>query len=144
MIRFLHLRKKRAAYSLIEVLVAGSILVVAAAAMAAMSLAVAAQQESNHLISRALTLQEQAARLYHLGMDPAAIVAILPPEPGATITFTVPPDVPIDGIDVQRMVCTLNYKSTGATSAWSPGSWTGGDSTAQRSNSMTLVRPTIR
>lgn len=134
----------RAAYSLIEVLVAGSILVIAAAAMAAMALAVSAQQEANTRASRAINLQEQAARLYHLGLAPAEILALLPPDPVATLSFTTLTDTTLSGITVQGTTCNLVYKPNAATSAWSAGSWTGGDASAQRSNSMTLVRPITR
>ncbi len=139
------------AYSLIEVMIAGSILVIAAAAAAAMALAVSSQQEANTRIARALALQEQAARLYHLGMNPAAIAAVLPPDP-AVVSLTYSPDPPTTvfvgvspvQIPMERTVSTIVYKPFAATSSWTPGTWTGGDPSAQRSNDMTLVRPTTR
>ncbi len=136
-----------AAYSLIEVLVAGSILVIAAAAAAAMALAVSSQQEANTRIARALVLQEQAARLYHLGMTPADIDAVLPWDPAVdSLTHSpIPPATEfVDTIPMEKTTSTLVYKPFAATSSWSAGSWTGGDPSAQRSNSMTLVRPITR
>jgi type II secretory pathway pseudopilin PulG len=130
---------------LVEVLVAGAILAVAAAAAAAMALAVTGQQEANARVARALNLQEQAARLYHLGMEPAAIPALLPEDPAVVaLSFSTPAVVSVNGLEMQQTTCAVTIRASSATSSWSPGAWTGGDSGATRVNSMLLVRPTIR
>lgn len=130
-------------YSLVEVLVAASILVIAAAGAAAMALAVSAQQDANARMARVLALQEQGARMYQLGMDPANINAILPPDP-AVVSLTFTPVTWVGTPVMEQVTCTLVYKPFAATATWSESSWTGGDPSAQRSNEMTVVRPTIR
>lgn len=66
------------AYSLIEVLIAAAILVVGISAAAILANAILVQEESNGYSLRAFNAQEQAARLWQLGLSPATITNILP------------------------------------------------------------------
>lgn len=132
------------AYSLIEVIIAGAILMIAIGAVAAMAMATVTQQETNIRISQAISYQEQAARLYQLGLTPAAIDSILPVEPGVTLAFrneTIGPIGTIVGI--QRIDCEIVFQPNPATAGWSEGSWVGG-TTASRTIAMIVVRPSIR
>jgi len=65
-------------YSLIEVLIAAGILLTGIAAAAMMANTMFQQQEANGRITRAINLQEQAARLWQLGLEPDVITNILP------------------------------------------------------------------
>ncbi len=137
----------RGGHSLVEVLVAGAILAVAATAAAAMALAVTAQQEANARVARALNLQEQAARLYHLGMEPAGIISLFPPDPAVvSLSFSPNPpvDFPVNGLLMERTICVVTIRASAATSSWTAGTWSGGDAGATRVNAMPLVRPTVR
>jgi len=132
------------AYSLIEVIIAGAILMIAIGAVAAMALATVTQQETNIRISQAISYQEQAARLYQLGLTPTAIASILPVEPGVTLSFkneTIGPIGTIVGI--QKIDCEIVFQPNPATVGWSEGSWVGG-TTASRTNVMVVIRPSIR
>lgn len=66
------------AYSLIEVLIAGTILVIGIAGAALLANSLLIQEESNGFSLRAFNTQEQAARLWQLGLSPATITNILP------------------------------------------------------------------
>lgn len=67
-----------AAYSLVEAIIAGFLLVIAISAAAVLAHTITANEESNTAVARAINTQEQAARLYSLGMSPTQITNILP------------------------------------------------------------------
>lgn len=65
-------------YSLIEVLIASAILLIGIAAAACMIHAMSVQETTDARIMQALNIQEQAARLWQLGIDAVEITNILP------------------------------------------------------------------
>lgn len=131
-------------YSLVEVVIAGAVLMMAIAAVTAMALVTVAQQETNVRISQAINYQEQAARLYQLGLSPTTIANILPPEPGAVLAFQNSTNGAIGGINgMERIECQVVFQPNLTTSSWSEGHWVGG-TTDTRTNSMIVVRPSIR
>jgi len=67
----------RAAYSLIEVLIAGAILAIGIAAAALLANSMLVQQEANAQVSSALNLQEQAGKLYRMGLATSEITNVL-------------------------------------------------------------------
>jgi len=71
-------RRSRFGYSLIEVLVAAAILVIGITGAALLANSLLLQEESNGFSLRAYNAQEQAARLWQLGLLPATITNILP------------------------------------------------------------------
>jgi len=71
-------RRGRSAYSLIEVLVAAAILVIGITGAALLANSLLLQEESNGFSLRAFNTQEQAARLWQLGLSPTTITNILP------------------------------------------------------------------
>ena len=58
------------AYSLIEVLAASSIIVIALGAALSLGIVTVSQEESGSRIARGLSIQENAARLFRLGLSP--------------------------------------------------------------------------
>jgi Tfp pilus assembly protein PilV len=74
------------AYSLIEVLIAGGILLMGISAAALMAHALLAQEESSGFALRAFNAQEQAARLWQLGLSPTTITNIFPERCSANST----------------------------------------------------------
>lgn len=133
-------------YSLIEVLIAGAILAMGVVAAGAMALTVVAQQEANARIARALNVQEQAARLYHLGLEPAAIAQLLPPDPAiVSLTFENESTELLEGIgEIQSVDCTMTFRAASGTETWSPGTWVAGGTPLDRTQTLRVVRPTIR
>ena len=65
-------------YSLIEVLIAAGILLTGIAAAAMMAHTMFLQTQDNGRVTRAINLQEQAATLWQLGLDPDTVTNILP------------------------------------------------------------------
>ena len=125
-------------YTLVEVLVAAALLAVAVAAAASLALSMVSQEESNTRIARAFNQQEQAARLYQLGLDPTTVTNLLPPEPNVvSISFTTS-TLTVAGVgDVDQAVCSMVFH--GGTPLTS-------DSVVPvlRTNNIVVIRPTIR
>ena len=71
---------RKGGYTLIEVTIAGSLLALGIAAAASLSITASTQEEINYRAARALNLQENYVKAYHLGIDPALIEVIMPPE----------------------------------------------------------------
>ena len=92
-------------YTLIEVMVAVSILMVGVAAAAHLSLTIRKQEEANANVVRALNCLECVHRLYQLGLTPAEAAAILPSDPQLSLsteasTLVVPAEgATLEGID---------------------------------------------
>ena len=131
-------------YSLIEVMIAASIVAVGLTAATVLVGTLMTQQEINAVSLRAANLQEQAIRLYRLDMPPEEIVALLPeatiqgsaPAAGQyAIDFgaSLPDTFEVDGsqVTVEVTPCTLVYPNP---------SGEGGAVT----NTISVVRPTIR
>lgn len=73
-------------YTLIEVMMAISVLLIGVAAAAQLSLTMRKQEEGNANIARALNLVESAHRLFQLGLSAAEVTALLPYDPAVTIS----------------------------------------------------------
>jgi len=136
----------KSGYSLIEVLIAAAVLMIAIAGAGSMALTVTTQQETNAVIARISNYHEQAARLYQLGLASSSIAAVLPGDPAlVSLTFQNESLQVMAGIGtVQRADCVLVFRPSAATESWSAGTWNPGDASARTTNSIVVVRPTIR
>ncbi|MFV1993873.1 MAG: prepilin-type N-terminal cleavage/methylation domain-containing protein [Verrucomicrobiales bacterium] len=132
----------RAGYSLVEVLVSSAIMLIGISAVASLSLTSVTLEEMNFRISRAMNVQENYARLFMLGMDPADVVLLVPPDPVVNSIAFVSADVG----NLESEVITMTIDSVIDAGGWSEGSWTGGsDSTPpQRQIVLRAFRPTTR
>lgn len=138
-------RLLRSGYTLIETVVASSVLFIAVAAASSLSLSLVTQEEINERTARACNYLDNAARLYQLGLAPSQIQSLLPPDPIITgLTFqnralTVSPQA-VSSLEAQTI--TVTYLSTSSTSAAASGalSWTGGANGRTRSESVVAVR----
>lgn len=141
------MKRPFAAYTLIEVLVASAILMIAVVAATALALATIAQEEMNARIARCLNLHEQAVRLYQLGLEPNVISAVLPPDPAVvSLAFTIQ-NLPIPNLGtVEQADSTLIFTTTPLASEWEAQTWSSGESSnsARRTNSIIAIRPSIR
>jgi prepilin-type N-terminal cleavage/methylation domain-containing protein len=134
--------KTRAAYTLIEVLVATALLALILAGAAAMALVVVSQQEAGVRITRVINYQEQAVRLYQLGLSTDEIDAVLPAEPGVSLSFSAE-TVAVTGIgNMGKATCTMTYSPNPDSGTWSAGTWTGGDASVERTRTVIAYRPT--
>jgi len=134
---------KNKGYTLIEVLIAGAILLVGIAAAAVLANSMVQQSEANGRVSIAINFQEQAARLYQLGLPYSSITNLLPercsitdPPADGTITLTMTTaSTNISGVGtMERAVCRMIYRVA-----------TEDDGDAiHATNDVTIYRPSIR
>jgi type II secretory pathway pseudopilin PulG len=128
--------KSPGGYSLIEVLIAAGVLAAAIAAASILATSLLSFEQASAKVARAINYQEQAGRLYQLGLDPGTITSILPQESGVvsfsfiTNTSVVLPNIGTVEIGVMRLV-------------YNAGSLFG-STTANRTNEVTVVRPSTR
>lgn len=131
-------RVATAGYTLLEVAVASSILMIGVGAACILSLTMVKQGEAHLRVSRAVNIMENAAHLYHLGIDPAEIVNLLPPDPMIkTFSYAAPTtaqtvDMPQIGTP-QAVMFTLEFYTASASNTWSAGTWGGRPDTSDAS-----------
>lgn len=129
------------AYTLIEALVASSILMIGIAAAASMSLSFITQEEIAERADKAFARLENAATLYQCGVDSSAIPGLLPPEPVVTsLTFT---DRTINATNlgaIPSVLITATWKSSGSTDTSGVSRWTGGRQDSTRTASIEVIR----
>ena len=128
-------RAANAGYTLLEVAVAASILMIGVGAACILSLTMIKQEEANQRVSRAVNYMENAAHLYHLGIDPADIAELLPPDPSVkTFSYRAPTaaeEVSMPEIgNPQVMMFSLEFYTDAGSSTWIPGTWGGRPDTA--------------
>ena len=137
----LHADPHRHAYSLIEALVASSILMIGIAAAASMSLSFVTQEEIAERSARAFNYLENAAALVHAGVDPATIAEILPAEPVVSSLDVVDRTLAATNLGaVPTILVTVSYNPTAASEQSGTHRWTGGSSEATRTASIEVVR----
>lgn len=113
------LRASSSGYTLVEVLVGSSILMMGFAAACVMSLTMITQEEMSHRMARALSVQENAARLFQLGIDPSQINAdnttstgLLPSNSDMTLTIAAE-DETVAGVGtLEAVTITTNILTT--------------------------------
>ncbi len=135
--------KSRRGYSLVEVIIAGFLLVIAISAAAILARSITLNEEANTSVAKAINTQEQAAKLYSLGLTPAAITNILPEvfttntapaEQTLNLSFQLT-NTTITNVGVlETAVCTLIY----------PVGQNAQGTSMFRTNVINIVRPSIR
>ncbi|MCB1096750.1 MAG: hypothetical protein R3F19_25270 [Verrucomicrobiales bacterium] len=141
-------------YTLVEVAAASTLLFVGIAAATVLSLTMVSQEEANHRVSRALHLQECAARMFQLGLSGSEIDALLPNDPTIRNSTTTAPFTKISFAvstvttagfgSYEQGTCTMNFSpSPSGVGTRAAGTWTGGNA-ADRNRVLTVVRPSIR
>lgn len=131
------------AYTIVEALVASSVLLIGISAAASMSLTLLTQEEINERSVTVFNYLDNAARLYQLGIPESRIKAILPVEPAVTTlsSSTASTAVPqIGNVDVVTL--TVSYKASEASAANDTmiDEWTGGDKDTSRNASVSVIR----
>lgn len=139
------MKRSRAAYTLIEVLVASALIALVLAGAAAMALIVVTQEEIGARVARVVNYQEQAVRLWQLGLEPSTIQTILPGEPAITSLAFDTSTVTLTGVgNVEHAVCTITFLPNQGATSWSAGRWTAGDPNVERTRAVTAYRPVNR
>jgi len=143
MIRRPNRTKTFRAYTIIEALVASSVLLIGISAAASMSLSLLTQEEINERSVTVFNYLDNAARLYQLGMPESQIKAILPVEPAVTslTTATASTAVPqIGNVDVVTLTVSYQASEASAVNDTSIDEWTGGDKDTTRNASVSVIR----
>jgi len=133
--------KKLAGYTLTEAVIAGAILLVGITAAALLANSLVLAQEGNERVIRAYNIQDQAAKLYALGLSPTTITNILPancvtnsPAEGELIMNYGTATQVIGGMSVEVATNTMVFLA---------GQELGGTPT-YRTNTVIVVRPATR
>ncbi len=129
------------AYTMIEALVASSVLLIGISAAASMSLAFVTQEETAERSARAFNHLENAVSLCQAGVDPATITSLLPPQPIVTsLTFTNSSRDAGTLTNLPTVVIQMEWKANDASSTSGTTRWTGGDRDARRTASVEVLR----
>jgi len=128
-------------YTLIEALVASSILLIGISAAASLSLSFITQEEITERSVKAFNYLDNATSLYQAGVDKSKIAGLLPAEPVVTaLTFT---DRTINASNLGSLpsvLISVTYTSTGATNTSATSLWTGGKKDTTRTVSVEVIR----
>lgn len=133
-------------YTLIEVLAASTILSIAVGAAASLSLTMNTQEEINHRVTRALSIQENATIMFQLGLDQAQINNLIPQDP--QVIYPIPFNVTTYSdalVGYQQAECPMQFKTTVGTVASGDKKWTGGAQASEqiRTNTVWVLRAAI-
>ena len=99
-------RTSRAGYTLLEVAVASTILMIGVGAACVLSLTMSKQEESHQRVARAINQLENAVALYQLGFTPTEAMNLLPDDPmrvSGGFTATAETNVAMTGIGAPQM-----------------------------------------
>lgn len=145
---YLKNRATTAAYSLVEVLAASGIVAMGVAAAVALSFATTSQEETAHRAARALSIQENAARLFELGLSSDEVLRLLPPDPVVSaIAITESAPIIATGVQVQQADIDIAFETSPSGATWSAGTWTGGpggSSSVRTLSDLIVIRPSTR
>jgi type II secretory pathway pseudopilin PulG len=139
--RIIHSPKR--AYTLIEALVASSVLLIGISAAASLSLSMVTQEEMNERSIKAANYLDNAVRLYQSGIDKGDIAGLLPVEPIIESLTYSNRDLVVPGVSkINSLTLTMVYQANTATIA-NPTSqirWTGGEKVARRTEIVEVIR----
>ena len=106
-------QKFRRGYTLIEVLVAATIIGVAVSATVSMSATMNLQEELSWRVSVALNYQENACRLWQFGLTPAEIEAVMPSFKGNNFLSEVLDQIQRNKTTITSTGVTGNFSTLG-------------------------------
>jgi hypothetical protein len=130
-------------YSLVEVVIAGFILVTAIAGAAILAHTLLVTEENNAYSTHALNVQEQAAKLYALGLSPTAITNILP-EAFTNSTNVQPGHLYLAFATNSTNIPGLGILETATNTIVFPAARNMSNVVSRASNVVIVVRPSIR
>lgn len=129
------------AYTLVEALVAGVVLMIGISAASRLTLTLLTQDEMNQRASTALNYQETAVRLFQMGLSEADIRLIVPADPVVeSMTFAngalsyAAPD------SLESAAITVTFRPSPATQSWTGHIWTSGNKDVVRTFTVTAYR----
>ena len=121
-------RSSQRAYSLIEVLAAAGIIVIALGAALSLGVATVSQEESGNRIARGLSIQENAARLFRLGLSPEEIIRVIPQDPCVEeLSISAPYSVMAGSVSVEASNIGLTVITNPSKVRWETGEFDNDD-----------------
>lgn len=119
--------RRTAGTSLPDVLIASVIVAMGAMAAASLSFSIHTQEEIASRVSRGATMAENAAMLYGLGLDSAAVINLLPADPHLTLTAgSEGAEMAGGDLSLRFVQWTVTINTVDDVGSWSAGYWTGG------------------
>ncbi|MED5470348.1 MAG: hypothetical protein VX577_01270, partial [Verrucomicrobiota bacterium] len=110
------------AYSLSVVLAAAGIIVIALGAALSLGVATVSQEESGNRIARGLSIQENAARLFRLGLSPEEIIRVIPQDPCVEeLSISAPYSVMAGSVSVEASNIGLTVITNPSEVRWETG-----------------------
>lgn len=101
-------------YSLVEVLAASGILLMAIGAIFSLSYGTLSQEEITRKLARGYCFQENAAKLYYLGLEPEEIINLLPLDKRELeLNLTNPYKVNINDVEIEAAFVSVQIKNSG-------------------------------
>jgi type II secretory pathway pseudopilin PulG len=120
------LRPGHAGYSLVDTLVAATILGIAVSAACSLTLGMNTQEEISWRVSRGTALLENATALYGLGLEPATVLSLLPTDSVAEVSFGDEAAETISGLQLEAVNVSVTTTTVDDTGSWTARAWTGG------------------
>ena len=142
-------RLSQGGYTLLEVAVASSVLMIGVGAACVLSLTMLKQEESHQRVGRAVNIMENAAQLYQLGIAPADIGGLLPPDPMVK-TFSYRAATNAEAVSMpeignpEAVMFSLEFYTSSDSTTWSVGTWGGRPDTADSSQEDTRTMGPLR
>lgn len=101
-------------YSLVEVLAASGILLMAISAIFSLSYGTLSQEEITRKLARGYCFQENAAKLYYLGLEPEEIINLLPLDKREfELNLTNPYKVSVNDVEIEASSVSVRIKNSG-------------------------------
>ena len=135
--------RRRAGYTLIEVIASAAFIAVGMAGAVSLSTSMMVQEELNWRVSVARNYQENIARLWQLGLSPSEVMSLIPSASGnsklsevvgVSPTLTATGQADEDGLGVmESAVCSFTINTANVSGAGAGGT-----------NLVTVYRPTLR
>lgn len=139
------LNSKTGGYTLVEVLIAAGLLGLAVAAAASLALAMASQEQQNARVARAINQQEQAVRLYQMGVDPTTILALLPPDRNVVSISFDSSTLAVSGVgNLEKAICRMTFDVNEVLDDGSRSILASTNAAPLRTNNIVALRPSIR
>ena len=131
-------RRHSAGYSLVEVVVASTVLLIGVGAACVLSHTMIGQEETHVRAARANNVAENATRLYQLGFSGAEAKALLPPDPmikNLTVSSEQVANLAIG--DPEYVSWSLEFYPIPSSGVWTANTWGGKPDTSISGNSDT-------
>lgn len=128
---------------MVEAIIAGFLLVIAIGAAAVLAHTITVNEESNSALTRALNTQEQAARLYSLGLSPTQITNILP-ELFTTNALPATKTLNLSFSVTNTNITNVGILETAVGTIIYPAGVNAQGAAIHRTNVINIVRPSIR